>query len=194
MVQAKVGWVMLTWLETYAKTHIFYLVIIAVAVVAGHVWLQEHDARVKADGVVKQQEIVVASLQQQIAASNAQAAAKVQTVVKIVHEAATPAQVVQAAPQLTDVPLNTRLAIDNPSQVSVDALPFVQLLGQAKEDTINLAACKFELTAQTGIVAAKENEIAALKKKPKFLKKVVGIAKAVGVGIGIGLLISHGVL
>lgn len=188
------GWVMLTWLETYARTHIFYLVIITVAAVGAHVWLQEHDARVKADETVKAAEVNIVSLRNQIDTSNARAAAKVKTVFKIVHDAVTPAQVVQAAPQLTDVPLDTRLAIDNPSQVSVDALPFAQLLGQAKEDTINLAACKFELTAQTDIVAAKENEIVALKKKPKFLKRIAGVAKAVGVGIGIGLLISHGVL
>lgn len=185
---------MLTWLETYAKTHIFYLVLIAIAVCCSHLWLQEHDARVKADGVVKQQEIVVSTLQQQIAASNAAAAAKIKTIVKIVHGAATPAQVVQAAPQLTDVPLNTRVASDNPSQVSVDALPFVQLLGQAKEDAVNLAACEVNLTDETTIASAKQTEIAALKKKPSFFKRVVSVAKAVGIGVGVGLLLGHHIL
>lgn len=185
---------MLIWLETYAKTHLFYIVLIIVALFGAHYWLLEHDARVKADGVIKQQEAAVATLQQQIATNNAQAAAKVQTVIKIVHDAMTPAQVVQAAPTLTDVPLHARVATDNPLQVSVDAQPFVQVLGQAKEDAINLAACKVDLTAETGIVAAKQNEIVALKKKPKFFNRVKGVAKAVGVGIGIGLLLSHHIL
>lgn len=181
---------MLIWLETYAKTHLFYLVLIALGAVSAHVWLQEHDARVKAEGVIKEQQTVVATLQQQITISNAQAAAKVKTVVKVVHDVTTPAQVVQAVPELTDVPLNTRLAVDNPSQVSVNALPLVAVLGQAKADAINLAACQVNLTAEAGIVDAKQKEITALKKKPKFLVRVVGVAKAVGVGVGIGLLLS----
>lgn len=183
---------MLTWIETYARTHIFYLVLIAGAVFGAHVWLQEHDARVKADSVIKQQEVLVATLQEQITANDAQAAAKVKTVVKIVHDAVTPAQVVQVAPTLTDVPLHTRLATDNPSQVSIDALPFVALLGQAKVDAVNLAACTVDLKAEKDIVVAKDTEIVALKKKPNFFKRVLGVAKAVGVGVGIGVLLSHG--
>lgn len=185
---------MLIWLETYAKTHIFYIVLIIVAVCGAHYWLLEHDARVKADGVIKQQEAAVATLQQQIATNNAQAAAKVQTVIKIVHDAVTPAQVVQAAPALTDVPLHARVSIDNPSQVSVDAQPLVQVLGQSKEDAINLAACKVDLNAETGIVTAKQSEIAALKKKPNFFNRVKAVAKVFGVGVGIGLLLSHHIL
>lgn len=178
------------WLETYARTHIFYLVLIAVGVFGAHTWLQEHDARVKAESAIKEQQAVVATLQQQIATNTAQAAAKVQTVVKIVHDAVTPAQVVQAAPLLTDLPLRPRIAIDNPSQVSVDAGPLVTVLGQGRVDAINLAACQSNLTAETAIVDAKQKEIVALTKKPKFFKRVAGVAKAVGVGIGIGLILS----
>ena len=180
------------WLETYAKTHLFYIILIVAGVFGSRIWLQEHDARVRAEDVIKEQQAVVTTLQQQMAATNAQAAAKVQTVVKIVHDAVTPAQVVLAAPQLTDVPLNTRVAVDNPSQVSVDAQPLVQVLGQGREDAINLAACRANLTAETAIADAKQTEIAALKKKPKFFNRVAGVAKAVGVGVGIGLLLgSH---
>ena len=181
---------MVIWLETYAKTHLFYILLIAGAVVGAHVWLQEHDARVKADGVIKQLEVVVATLQQQIAANDAQAAVKVVTITKVVHAARTPAQVVQALPKITEVPLEARVAVDNPSQVSVDALPLVTLLGQGKVDAVNLAACTVDLQAEKTIVVAKDSEIVALKKKPKFLKRVLGIAKTVGVGVGIGLLIS----
>lgn len=180
---------MLVWIETYLKTHLFYIVLIVGGVIGAHVWLQEHDARLQSNNVVDQQLTVIASLQQQINANNIAAAAKVQTVVKIVHDAVTPAQVVQAAPQLTDVPLHSRVAIDNPSQVSVDAVPFVQVLGQAKEDGINLAACESDLVSETAIVAANQKEIVALKKKPKIFNRVLGVAKAFGVGVGVGLLI-----
>jgi hypothetical protein len=91
---------------------------------------------------------------------------------------------------LTDVPLHTRVAPDNPVQVSVDALPFINLLGQAKTDAINLAACQENLKAETSIVAAKQTEIVALKRKPSVFKRFIGSLKAVGIGVGIGLAIS----
>jgi hypothetical protein len=170
--------------------HLVWVVGIAVALVIGHSYLAEHDARLLADAQIKISEANVKALTDQIAATNAAAAQKVQVVTRIVHDAATPAQVVEAVPQLTDVPLHTRVAPDNPVQVSVDALPFINLLGQAKTDAINLAACRDNLKAETAIVDAKQTEIVALKKKPSLWKRVGGVAKAVGVGIGIGVLIS----
>lgn len=158
------------------KTHLGYVALIAVLLVFGYVWLSEHDARVIADNTIK-------TLQTQIKATDAQAATQVKVITKIVHDAGTPAKVIAAVPQLTDAPLNTRVAVDNPSQVSVEAAPFVILLGQAKQDAINLAACKSDLKSESDMVVA-------LKKKPKFFKRVLGVAKAVGVGVGIGLLIS----
>lgn len=180
--------------KAWLISHLVWIVGLAVALVLGHIALQEHDQRLIADQAIKVSEAKVSELQAQITATNAAAAQKVQTVVKIVHDAQTPAQVVQAVPQLTDVPLNTRVAIDNPTQVSVDAQPFINLLGQAKTDAINLAACQSNLTAETAIVAQKQSEIVALKKRPSFWKRVAGTAKAVGVGIGIGVILgAHGV-
>ena len=173
------------------KTHAVYIALIAGLLFFARVWLSEHDARVAAENTIKQSQGLVKSLQDQIAATNAQAATKVQTVVKIVHDAATPAQIVSAVPRLTDAPFNTRVATDNPLQVSVDALPFVALLGQAKEDAINLAACKADLSSETAIASQKDTQIAALKKKPKFLIRVKHVAEAVGVGIAIGLFLGQ---
>ena len=171
-------------------SHLVWVVAVTIALIMGRSFIVEHDARILADAQIKTSEAAITTLQQQIAATNAAAAQKVQTVVKIVHDAATPTQVVTAIPQLTNVPLNARVAPDNPAQVAVDAQPFINLLGQAKTDAINLAACQSNLKDETAIVDQKQIEIAALKKKPSMWKRAAGVAKAVGVGIGIGLLIS----
>lgn len=170
---------MLTWLTTFGKTHLTYIVIILIGLIAFRSWLAEHDARLAADNTVK-------SLQQQIGAINTAAAQKVQVVTKVIHDLGpvpTPAQVVQAVPQLTDVPLNTRVVAGNPVDVEVTAQPLVQLLAQAKEDAINLKACQ-------DVSVLKDQQITALKKKPNFWHRFLGTAKAVGIGIGIGAIIG----
>lgn len=174
----------------FVLSHLIWIVGLLVALILGHSWLVEHDQRLLADQAVKTAEAQVKDLQAQIAANNAAAAQKVQVVTKIVHDVKTPEQAVQAVPQLTDVPLHTRVAPDNPTQVAVDALPLIDLLGQAKIDKINLDTCQANLATEIKIVDAKDVEIKALKKKPGFWGRVGGVAKAVGVGIGIGVLIA----
>lgn len=181
---------MIEHLKVYAKTHVFYIILIVMGLVGFRAWLQEHDDKVLAQQAVKQSDARVKDLQQQIVDTNAVAAAKVQTVVKIVHDVATPSQAVQAVPQLTNVPLNIRTVPDNPNQVAVDAVPFVQLLGQCKTDAINLGACTQNYNSCQAIVKEREAEIVVLKKKPNFMHRVLGVAKAVGVGVGIGVLLG----
>jgi hypothetical protein len=185
---------MITWLENYGKTHLFYIILIAVGLFSFHAWQQEHDARLLAEQTVKQTDAQVKTLQQQIVTNNTQAAAKVQVVTKIVHDAVTPAQQIAAVPQLSDVQLNAReipsLAPDGPPEVAVDLAPLVMELGQCRQDSINLGACTQNYNACQDIVKARDGEIVVLKKKPNFFHRVVGVAKAVGVGIGIGLLLG----
>lgn len=180
----------MSWLKTYAHTHLFYIILIIVGVVGTHVWLQEHDARIAAENVVKVQELKVADLQSQIETTQQQAATKVQVITKIVHDAVTPSQVVAAIPSLTNIPLETRAVPGDPVDVTVAAAPLVQLAGEAKTAEINLAACENVGLLKDQQLLAKDTEIKALKKKPRFFKRVFGVAKAVGVGVGIGLLIS----
>ena len=182
----------LDWLH-FSLSHLTWIVAILVALVLGHSWLAEHDARMKADATIKASEATVATLQQQIAATNAQAAQKVQTIVKIVRETTTPTQAVAAIPQLTDIPLNGRVSIDNGNQVSVDAIPLIQVLGQAKENAVQLGACQSDLKNETAIGAQKDVQIAALKKKPSLLHRVGHVLKLVGIGVSIGAFIgAHG--
>lgn len=180
-------------LGTFILSHSIWAVALVVALVLGNIALKEHDQRIAAQAQIKTSEATIAQLQTQISTTNAQAAAKVQTIVKIVHDlgpAPTPAQIVAAVPSLTDAPLNTRTIPGDSTDVEVTAIPFINFLVTAKTDEIELGACQANLTAETAITAQKNVEIAALKKKPSFLHRVGDVAKAVGVGIGVGLLIG----
>jgi len=176
--------------KTWIVSHLVWVVAIAVALLIGHAWLGEHDAWVKAEASIKASEATVASLQQQIAANNAQAAKTVQVIVKTVSDVKTPAQAIAAIPTLTDTPLNARVAPDNPAAVEVDAVPLIEVLGQCKIDHVNLDACTQNLKDETLIVAQKNAEIVVLKKKAPFLTRLKHGAELVGAGLMIGLLLK----
>lgn len=178
---------MLNWIEAYAKTHLFYIILIVVSVVSFRVWLSEHDSRVAAENKVKQAEVAVATLQKRIDSIPAQTAAKVQVVTKVVHDAVTPSQVVAAVPTLTDVPLAVREIPGNQVDVEVAARPLMQLVGELKTSQIELGACQ-----QTGTLKDQQItqlQIAVKASKPKFLTRLKRVAEVVGVGVMIGVLL-----
>jgi hypothetical protein len=178
-------------LSSFVLSHAIWIVALAVALLIGHTAIQEHDARVLADAQIKTAQATIQNLQSQIATTNAQAAASVRKVSTFVRNVSTPAQAVPAIPELTNMPLQARPAVDNPAQVSVDAIPLVQLLGQAKEDEINLGACQADLKSETAIAQQKDQQIAALKKKPKFWTRVRKDLEIVGVGVVTGLVLAE---
>jgi len=180
----------MNWLKTYAHIHLFYIILFVGGVVSFRVWLQEHDARVAADNVAKQQEVLVADLKQQIEATQTQAAQKVLVIKQVVQKAQTPTQVAAAIPSLTDLPLNAQPVPSDPVKLEVDALPLLQLAGDDKEANINLAACQQVNGLKDQQLVAKDTEITALKKKPRFITRIKGVAEAVGVGVAIGLLLK----
>lgn len=181
-------------MESYIKTHLFYIVLIVVGVIAFRSWSQEHDARILAEQQIKQSDAQVKTLQQQITTTTAQATQKALKVTQIVKAAKTPAQQIAAVPQLTDIPLNARpiasLSPDGPAQVAVDLAPLVQELGQCKTAAINLGACTTNYNSCQDIVKLRDGEIATLKKKPNFWHRVATVAKDVGIGIGIGFALG----
>ena len=181
---------MLAWLEKYALTHLTYIALIAIGAVGIRAYIQEHDQRILAEAAIKTSEAQVKDLQAQIVAVNAAAAQKVQTIVKVVHDAATPAQAIAAIPQVSNAPLNPEVVPTEPAKVSVDALPLLQELAQGKEDHIALEACQQTSALKDQQLAAKSSEVAALKKKPSFWHRVAGTLKAVGVGVGIGVVLG----
>lgn len=177
----------------FVMGHIMWIAIAAVSLFAVHAWIGEHDQRLLATQQQKISEAQVKDLQAQMVAVNAAAAQKVQVITKIIHDVQTPTQAVAAIPQLTDAPLNARVAPDNAAQVSVDAVVLVETLGQCKIDKTNLEACQANLKSETAITAQKDLEIKALKQPKSFFKRMTGAMKAVGIGIGIGLLLgAHG--
>jgi hypothetical protein len=181
---------MIIWLKAYVTTHLFYVVLIAVLLISGHIWLTEHDARVASDNAVKAAQVTVKTLQAQIDAIPAVLHQRVQVVTKIVHDSVTPSQVVAAVPSLTDVPLNTRTVPGNQADVEVAAVPLMQLVGELKTSQLDLGACQQTGTLKDQQLVAKDTEIVALKKKPKFLTRVKHVAEAVGVGIAVGLFLG----
>jgi hypothetical protein len=174
-------------------THLVWLMALTVALVIGNIALKEHDQRVAADAAIKVSQANITNLQQQIKDRDAAATQKIQVITKIVHDLppnATTGQIVAAVPQLTDAPLNARTIPGDPVNVSVAAMPLVTVLQQAAVDHVANSACQADLTTQKAISAQQNLEIAALKKKPSFLKRVKHVAQAVGVGIAIGLLLK----
>lgn len=170
----------------WVLSHLVWIVAVSVGLIVGRAALQEHDQRVLADAQIKTDQVSIATLQKQIASNDAAAAQKVQTIVKIVHDVQTPAQAVPAIPQLTNVPLNARVLPDNPVQVGVDALHLIQVLGQAKQDAVNLAACQSDLKNQQQIDSKKDDEILQLRKKPSLLHRVKKSVEFAGICMGIG--------
>jgi hypothetical protein len=183
-------------LKTFILSHAIWVVAAVVAVIGWHAWIGEHDQRLAAEAAIKTSQAAIATLQQQIQQTDAQAAQKTQTIVKIVHDlgpAPTTGQIVAAVPQITDAPLNARVITNDPTNITVAAVPFLQFVQQAATDKVNLAACTSDLANEKAIGVQKDAQIAVLKKKPSFLHRVASVAKAVGIGIAIGALLAHGV-
>jgi hypothetical protein len=178
----------------WALTHAIWIVAAIVAILLGHSWIAEHDARLHADDQIKASEALIKTLQDHQAATDAAAAQKVQVITKIVHDAVTPTQVVAALPQVDKTiaaNLGARIAPSlQPSEVAVQAVPLMQLVGDFANTKTQLDACQSNLADEKSIAANKDDEIKALKKKPSFWKRVGGTAKMIGIGIGIGALLG----
>ena len=174
----------------WLKTHLFYLIIIAIGLVAFRSWLAEHDHGLQMEQQMKISENTVKSLQAQIVSNDAAASATIQALQNKAATVKTPTQAIQAIPsvQIADLPLNPRPSPMDPNSVVVDAMPLFQTLEKAKEDAVKLQTCNTDLVAEKGIVAAKDDEIVALKKKPKFWARI----KSHGRWAVIGMLAYEG--
>jgi len=171
-------------------THLVWVIALAVGFYGFTQWKYEHDNATAKAAQLQVAQANIANLNAQIAATDKQAAQKVQTIVKIVHDAQTPAQVVAAIPTLTDIPLNARTIPNDPVDVEVAAVPLIDLIGRFAADETNLAACRSDLTAEKAIVVQQTQEIVVLKKKPPFKKRLIHAVKVGGTILGIGILIG----
>ena len=163
-------------------SHLVWVVAVAVAYVGFTNWRYAHDEAAAKAAQVQVAQATIANLQAQIAANDKQAARKVQTIVKIVHDAQT---------NFPDLPaLSARTIPGDPVDVEVAAQPLMNLIGQYETVVTNLNACQADDTAEKAIVVQKDNEIVVLKKKPPLKARLVRAMKVGGTILGIGILIG----
>lgn len=175
------------------KTHAGYLIVIAVALISAHLvfasWRAEHDARLVSEVKVHAAEDQVKSLQQQMQDRDAVAAQQVSALRRQAAAVKTPVQAIAAIPEVSNVPLNARVLPGNPQQVGVDAVPLFQELSACKEQAVTLGACQANLKDTQSVVVQKNSEVAALKKKPSFWRRLGSGAKKVAIGVAVGLVL-----
>lgn len=173
--------------------HTFYLILIALGVLAGHVWLQEHDARIAAENTIKVSEANVKSLNDQIATLRSVAAQKV---IVIQKEAATIKDTPTALPVIKafDPGLAPTTVAALPDRVEVDSVTLAKDIEACRIDRVNLDACSKELTAEKAIVAQKDSEVVALKKKPRFWARFKGSVRSASFWTTVGIVIAKVVL
>lgn len=176
---------------SFLKTHAFYLILIAEGMFSFHMWLLEHDARVKAELTIQASQQQITTLKTQIQSNDAAATQLRSALAAKVAAVKTPARAIAAIPSVTDLPLNARPVPEMPSEVTVEAVPLFQALAQCKDEAIQLTTCTKDLTAEKQISAQQDVEIKALKKKPSFLKRAEGVAKAMAIGIALGFIGAH---
>ena len=187
------------------KPHLIYWVLIAVGLVGFRSWLIEHDNRLLATAEtqaiktqVTQLQADKTQLQDAIKQISATSAATIAALKLQATKITTPQQAVIAIPDVSQLPIHSRPAVDNAMQVSVDAVPLYQELNQCRQDQVALGACQAihdkdqQLILNSGnLVKLKDEEIAVLKKPQGFWKRFTGTIKQVGIGIGIGIALGH---
>ena len=171
-------------------THLLWIVALGVGYAGFSQWKYEHDTNAAKAVQIAVAQNTITQLNAQIIANNTQAAQKVTTITKIVHDVTTPAQAVAAIPILTNIPLNARVIPGNAVDVEVAALPLVDLIGQYQIAQTNLSACQANITAEKAIVVQQAGEIATLKKKPPLKQRIVHALKVGGTIFGIGVVIG----
>lgn len=173
-------------LWNFIRPHLFYWVLFAVALFAFRTWIVDHDARLLAEQTIKQSEKAISDLRAQIATRSAQAQTAKQAIIREVAAAKTPEQQIAEIPRLTLRPLNPEPLPDAPSAVKVELEPLIEQLAACKTDALDLGVCHANLDSQDLIDSAKDEEIAALKKKPNFWHRLAADAKKIAIGAAIG--------
>lgn len=164
---------------TSKLAHTIYLVVIGVLLIFSvwtvHAWLERHDEALLLAQDKK-------ATENQIEALKLLASQQKTVVIRQVESVKTPAQAVAVIPTLTDAPLNARVAVDNPAQVSVDAVTLTQELGSCRQDRIDLGVCQSSLVL-------KDKEIAAIK-QPSVWHRIGHDIKVVAITTGVVAVIA----
>jgi hypothetical protein len=175
------------------KTHVGYIVAITLASlglwVGIHSWLAEHDQRLVAQSKIEESEKRVADLEQHIKDINSITTAKVSALQARIPLVRTPDQVVAAAPEVSfaDLPLNLRKIPNNVVDVQVAAQPLYESLNRCQQQAVEYGACQEREKTKDTLIKEKDGQIADLKSKPSFWKRVKGTLKTAGVSAVITL-------
>ena len=184
------------------RPHLFYWIVGFVVLLATWHWLNEHDAKLDAQraaqvAVLQQQtkdfQTEIDSLKKGNDERDAQATATIAALQKIAAKVTTPQQAIAALPDVSALPLHSRPSIDNPSQVSVDAVALFQELSACKQNAVALATCEANRTSdekiikdKTGQLVNADAEIAIYKKPTSFWKRVKTTGKTLAIGVAVG--------
>jgi hypothetical protein len=174
---------LIDWLKANGGKHAEALVIAGALVFGGRMYLQEHDARLRADTAVKTAEENVKAL----TAQQATVQHDVQTKVVILRDKAAEvntaekaiAAIPETAPELKAVPLP-----DAPDMVAVKAVPLFKELNQGQQCALELQGCQESLALQKQIDAEKDKEVKAEQRKPGFLHRLGKGLKVIGCAAG----------
>lgn len=177
----------------FVLSHLIWIVGVAVALVAIHSWMGEHDARLLANQEEKVAEAQVKTLEQSIADRDKQSAATVAPIVKVIHDVKTVPEVIGALPTVLTAPLpepvitapNNALLIPEP-----DVLPLFDQVADDKVCRKELDTATKDLADTKGIVTQRDDEIQTLKKPKSFWSRTKSTLKVVGITLGVGIAIG----
>lgn len=180
----------------FVKPHLFYWIAAVALFVVFRSWIGEHDARLRADIGVKDAQVQIDALKQQIATRQVETEKEVQVIVKEVQAAKTPEQQIDLIPKLTDGIIQPMPVFDDPTHVKVELEPLVEQLGKCKEDAIKLGSCQQELADRLQIEMKQDSQVTLLKKQPGFWHRLASGSKKVAIGIAVGVgavLVARGI-
>jgi hypothetical protein len=178
----------------FVLSHLIWVGIVAASLIGFYSWRAEHDARIQAEATIKIAQSQITTLQQSIADRDKQAAIQVAPIIKIIHDTVTVPQAIQNLPQVINQPLPVPVVAAPNNAVLIpepDVLPLFNQVADDKVCRVELTTAQADLTDEKAIVAQKDTEIVALKKKPSFWHRALTTAKTVGIGIGIGFALGH---
>jgi len=149
-------------------------------------WLQQHDARVRAEFTLQQAQDRIAGLQQDKAAITKQMGQKVTALQVQGAKVQTPAQAIAEIPKVSALPLDVRPVPGLPTAVTVDALPLYKDLMACKITEAKLDGCTQLRAKDAQILTEKDGQITTLKKQSSFMKRAVHTLEVLGIGAVVG--------
>lgn len=175
----------------FIKVHGLVLVWVAILAFIAVLWVQDHDARLRADIAVKASETDIKGLRGQAADVQKTADKRVQAIQREASAVRTPSQAIEALPSVLTADIKPEVLPDAPGKVSVEAVPLYQELATCKITAVRLDACTKELDIEKAIGTQKDVEIKALKAKPSFWHHVKTTAITLGIGAVAGYAIAN---